>query len=444
MTFIDKMFDIDTLQAPNDVDTIIHTKWLLLFEKNRSSQAILKRYEHHSLAIKNGLIIETAPTDTISKNYQASHEFKLANHIVFPALYNAKTSCAASLFQFYGLGRPTQIRRSSYLEPLEQQFLSEELAEIAVEISFSELIKNGCAGFSDHYFFSNIILKSLKKHPFDADLAIFINPLSTRLDFNPNAVISHGLKLHDNYKINENIRWSFATDNINALNNDTLQKISSLGYETDIGIKCPLHRSKSEIDESIRLYQRKPMQRLEEYGLLGPNTVIHNHYHLTSTEHSKLQKYNCKELLLADTPARFFNQKSMIGSDNFNTASFSIKELLFNIKQRSSFDNETLLRMASCFQANGSNEKSIERGDQIASLKPQQKAHLCAIEINSLSETMAHDPVEQIVYNCGHQSISHLWLAGQLKLADHELTDIDYNYLIRQIKPWHDKFKAKI
>lgn len=428
------MFDIESPQIPIQVDTLIHCQWLLLFEDDKSGKPSLQRYEKRSCAIQNGHILESLPTEIVATKYQADSEFNLSNHIVFPAFYNAHTSCAATLFQFQGLERPSQIRRTNYLEPLETKFLSDELAAIAIEVSFSELIRNGCAGFSDHYFFNDAILKSLKKHPFEADLAIYINPSSARPELSSNDAISQGLKLNDNHKINSNINWTFATDNINALDNNLLQRIATVGYETDIGLKCPLHSSKTELEESIRKHQRKPMQRLEEYGLLGPNTVFYRHHHLTLSEQSKLEKYNCKELILADTPSRLMGDNKFIGSDNLNTASFNIKNLLFGIKQRSDLTSERLLEIASVSSVN---KKSNEPSGQYPT------AHLCALEINDLSRAMAHDPIEQIVYN-SHKPISHLWLAGKIKLSNGELTDIDSHYLLKQVGSWCNQFNSKI
>lgn len=428
------MFNAETPQVPIQVDTIVHCQWLLLFEYDKNGTLVLQRYEKHSCAIQNGQVLEPIPSERVSAKYQTKNEFSLTNHIVFPAFYNAHTSCAASLFQFHGLERPAQIRRTHYLEPLEAKFLSDELAEIAIDISFSELIKSGCAGFSDHYFFNDIILKSLKKHPFEADLAIYINPLSARPELSSSNAISQGLKLNDNHKINSRINWAFVTDNINALDNNLLQRIATVGYEANIGLKCPLHSSKAELEASIQLHQRKPIQRLEEYGLLNPNTVFYRQHFLTLSEQSQLAKYNCKKLIFADTPSRLINENSFIGSDNLSTANFNIKDLLFSIKQRSDLSCDTLLAMAS---VNGRNKALNKQSEQ------RPTAHLCALEINDLSHTMAHDPVEQIVYN-NHKPISHLWLAGELKLSNGELTDIDGDYLLKQAGSWYDKFSNKI
>ena len=60
------------------VDTLIHARWIIPVEPESVT------YEHHSLAIHAGKIIDLLPTETALKIYTATTTENLANHALLP------------------------------------------------------------------------------------------------------------------------------------------------------------------------------------------------------------------------------------------------------------------------------------------------------------------------------------------------------------------------
>ena len=67
------------------VDTLIHCRWIAPVEPDTTI------YEYHSLAIREGRILEILPTDSARTRYRAAIEHELDRHLLIPGLVNAHT-----------------------------------------------------------------------------------------------------------------------------------------------------------------------------------------------------------------------------------------------------------------------------------------------------------------------------------------------------------------
>ena len=75
------------------IDTLIHSRWIAPVEPDNTV------YEHHSLAIRQGRILEILPTDQARNKYDPATEHALDGHLLIPGLVNAHTHAAMSLLR---------------------------------------------------------------------------------------------------------------------------------------------------------------------------------------------------------------------------------------------------------------------------------------------------------------------------------------------------------
>ena len=78
------------------------------------------------------------------------------------------------------------------------------------------------------------------------------------------------------------------------------------------------------------------------------------------------------------------------------------------------------LRMATI---NGARALGID--DKVGSLEPGKHADIVAINMNSIETTPVYDPVSHIVYSCGRNQISDVWVAGRHLMKNRVLTSLD-------------------
>ena len=75
------------------VDTLIHARWIIPVEPE------FVTYDHHSLVINGGKIIDLLPTELAKQTYQGKTTEHLDNHALLPGLINCHTHAAMTLMR---------------------------------------------------------------------------------------------------------------------------------------------------------------------------------------------------------------------------------------------------------------------------------------------------------------------------------------------------------
>jgi 5-methylthioadenosine/S-adenosylhomocysteine deaminase len=79
----------------------------------------------------------------------------------------------------------------------------------------------------------------------------------------------------------------------------------------------------------------------------------------------------------------------------------------------------------------------------IGSLAPGKFADLCAIDMDQPELLPCYDPVSHLVYSAGREHVSHVWVAGEPRVKEGKLLQIENLDLNRRILPWHNKLAAE-
>ena len=94
----------------------------------------------------------------------------------------------------------------------------------------------------------------------------------------------------------------------------------------------------------------------------------------------------------------------------------------------------TVLRMATL---NGASALGI--GHETGSLTAGKWADITAVRMDSLEAQPVYDPVSHLVYACGREQVSDVWVAGKRLLHDRRLTTLDTTKILHKAAAWRDK-----
>ena len=76
---------------------------------------------------------------------------------------------------------------------------------------------------------------------------------------------------------------------------------------------------------------------------------------------------------------------------------------------------------------------------QIGSLEPGKLADLAAVSIADPAVLPAYDSVSQLVYACGREHVTDVWVGGVRRVAAGRLIDINVERLAKQVVIWQNR-----
>ena len=435
-----------------NVDTLIHCRWLAPVEPTTTV------FEHHSLAIQEGRILDILPTEQAHSTYNADIEHSLDQHLLIPGLINAHTHAAMSLLRGLADDLPLHEWLNEHIWPAETRWVNEEFVHDGTQLAMAEMLRCGTTCFNDMYFFPDISARAAAHCGMRASIGLIVIDFPTVWARDADEYISKGLAVHDQYRSDPLITTLFAPHAPYTVSDKPLEHIRVLADELDIGIHMHVHETAGEIDKAVELTGKRPLQRLHELGLASPALLAVHMTQLTADDIStyantgghvvhcpesnlKLASGFCPTQALATAginvalgtdSAASNNDLDMLGE--MRTAALLGKAVS---NDASALPAHEILRMATI---NGARALGIS--NDTGSLIKGKWADITAVRMDTLETQPLYDPVSQLVYASGREQVTDVWVAGQHLLKDRCLTTLDENDIIERAREWQTRIST--
>ncbi|MGD2138474.1 MAG: amidohydrolase family protein, partial [Gammaproteobacteria bacterium] len=260
------------------VDTLIHSRWIATVEPDDTV------HEYHSLAIREGRILEILPTEQARDKYRADVEHELSGHLLIPGLVNAHTHAAMSLLRGLADDLPLHEWLNEHIWPVESRWISEEFVHDGTRLAMAEMLRSGTTCFNDMYFYPDIVARAAANCGMRACVGLIVIDFPTVWAGSADEYISKGLAVHDHYRDDPLIRTLFAPHAPYTVSDKPLEHIRVLADELDIGIHMHVHETGDEIERAVELTGKRPLERLHELGLITPAMLAVHMTQLTEEE----------------------------------------------------------------------------------------------------------------------------------------------------------------
>lgn len=428
------------------VDTLIHGRWIAPVEPDNTV------HEYHSLAVHEGRIVEILPTGQARARYSATTEHDCDRHLLIPGLVNAHTHAAMTLLRGLADDLPLHDWLSNHIWPAESRWVNEEFVHDGVQLAIAEMLRCGTTCFNDMYFFPDVTARVAVSCGMRASVGLIVLDFPTVWASDANEYISKGLAVHDHYRGDPLIHTLFAPHAPYTVSDAPLQHIRVLADELDIGIHMHVHETAEETEKAMELTGMRPLARLHELGLVAPNLVA---VHMTQLSTEEIAAFavtgghvvHCPEsnlklasglapvqallgagvnVALGTDGAASNNDLDMLGE--MRTAALLGKVVA---NDASALPAHTVLRMATL---NGATALGL--GQETGSLVPGKWADVAAVDMDTLETRPLYDPVSQLVYACGREQVTDVWVAGQQLLKRRRLTTLDDNDILARTHAW--------
>lgn len=440
-----------SLQEGSEADFLIHPKWLVPMTQKG---LILTG---HSMVIRGNKIIAIGDTESLKKAFTAKQEITLENHLLIPGLINAHGHSPMTLFRGFADDLPLQPWLEEKIWPAESRWVSEAFVADGAALAIAEMLRSGTTSFTDMYFFPDEIAKKAVEANIRTLLASPVLDFPTVFAQDADEYIRKATELNDRYKNNNLIQVAFGPHAPYTVSDQPLQHISTLANELDIPIHIHVHENVQEVEESVANTGMRPLERLEQLGLVSQLLQC---VHATQLNDEEIELLANAAVSIIHCPSSNANLSSglcrtqdildaginlCLGTDG--AASNNELNMINEMRQSAlqgkiSADNAAatsawdVMTMAT---VNGAKAMGME--ESLGTLEAGKLADCVAIDLDYLNSQPVYDPVSTLVYSVQSQQVSHVWVDGKLNVENGKLLSLDPAELIAKASDWADKIR---
>ena len=434
------------------IDSILHATWIATVDDKNTV------HHNYSIALHEGRIHNLLPKQEILNKYCSDVEITLDNQLLIPGLINSHTHSPMSLMRGLADDLPLMDWLNNHIWPTEQKHVSAEFVFDGSLLACAEMIRSGTTCFNDMYFFPEDTARAVEQAGMRAKLGLILIDFPSAWAKDADEYLSKGIELHDQLHNNSLISTAFAPHAPYTVSDDPLKRIATYAEELDIPIHIHLHETADEVEQAKASSGKRPIERLNELGLLSPRLLAVHMTQLTDEEINLISEtgahvLHCPQsnlklasgfcptyqlqqagvnISIATDGAASNNDLDMIAE--MQTAAILAKAVANNA---SALPADDVLRMATINAA-----KALGLDSEIGSLEIGKSADITAVDLSDIENQPVYNPVSQLVYSAGRENVSNVWVAGNHLLKDRELTTLDEKAILEKAAYWQEKIKT--
>jgi len=436
-------------QTTIPVDTLIDARWVVPVEPERQ---ILS---HHSLAVDAGRIVAILPSAEAHSRYRALRHFRLDDHVLIPGLVNLHTHAPMSLLRGLADDLPLMDWLNQHIWPAEAKFVSPEFVHDGTLLACAEMIRGGVTCFNDMYFFPRAAAQAAVVAGVRATIGMIALDFPTSYAADADDYLGKGLEFRDEFMDEPLISSCLAPHAPYTVGDKTFAAILTYAEQLNLNIHVHLHETEDEIAQGQVLHHQRPLQRLRNLGLLGPNLIAVHAVHVNEEEIGVLAAQGChvahcptSNLKLASGIAPVTAMLRLginVGLGTDGAASNNRLDLLGEMRMAAllakgvSGDASVLPAHQALQMATLNGARALGLDADIGSLVPGKAADVVALDLSGLETAPCYDVISDLVYAAGRENVSHVWVNGELLLDERRLTTLDSRELAAKAAFWQKK-----
>jgi 5-methylthioadenosine/S-adenosylhomocysteine deaminase len=435
-------------QGGLEVDQLIDARWIIPVEP--AGQVL----ENHSLAIQGDRILDLLPTPQAMTRYRARKHFRLTEHVLMPGLVNLHTHAAMTLLRGFADDMPLMRWLQEHIWPAESRHVAPDFVYDGTLLASWEMLRGGITCFNDMYFFPQAAAEAALAAGIRAALGITVFEFPSAYGSGADDYLSKGLAARDGLIDEPLISFCLAPHAPYTVADRTFERVATIADQLDLPIHIHLHETLDEIAGSLKEHGTRPIARLERLGLMGPGLIAVHAVHLDPAEIAVLADCGCRichcptsnmKLASGIAPvAALLDHGVGIGLGSDSAASNNRLDLFQEMRHAAllakvaTHDAARLPAHQALAMATIEGARALGLEAQIGSLLPGKAADLLAARLDDWLLQPCFDPASHLVYAAGRESVSHVWVAGKLRIDDKQPVDLDIKALLHKLNVWQN------
>ena len=434
-----------------EFDTVLHPDWVIPIAPRRQ---VLTAY---SVGLKAGQIAAIAPREE-ARLFTATEHITLSGCALMPGLINLHCHAAMSLLRGFADDLPLMTWLQRYIWPAEQQFVSPEFVRDGTELALADLLLGGTTTLVDQYFFPEVTATALDRAGMRALLTFPVIDLKTAWARDAEECINRGLALRDQYRDHDRIEVGFGPHSTYMLSEQSLSKVAMLAEELDAPVQIHLHETRDEVLNSVERVGARPVDFLEQRGLLGPRTQC---VHMTALGEQDMDTLTTFGAHVVHCPRsnlklgsgmcpvqRLLEREINVALGTDGAASNNRLNMLGELQLASligktehsdskAVDAWTALEMTTI---NGA--RALGQDAMLGTVEVGKAADLIALDLSGVHHMPRHDLASSLVYASDGTEVTWSWVAGEAVVRNRQLQTLDSSDLTNRASHWAEKLAA--
>ena len=434
-----------------NIDCLIDARWIVPVEPAGA-------LEGHAIAVHDGRIEAVLPSRDALREYTAARRMSLHEHVLIPGLVNLHTHAAMSLLR--GIADDVALMQwlQQHIWPVEMREASSAFVYDGTLLACAEMLRGGVTLFNDMYFFPEAAARAAIAAGMRAALGMIVVDFPSPYAAHPADYLSKGLAMRDALRAQPLISFCFAPHAPYSVGDKALAQIATYANELDLPVHMHVHETADEIAQGIGRDGRRPLARLSDLGLVGPNLLAVHAVHLLPAEIELLAACGChvahcpsSNLKLASGMAPVASLLAAgvnVGIGTDGAASNNRLDLFGEMRQAALFakavaGDPTALPAAQALRmATLNGARALGLDHLVGSLQAGKAADIVAVDFSAPELLPCYDPISHLVYAAGRQNVSHVWVAGELAVEDGVLTRPELRAVHKLAAQWQGRIAA--
>lgn len=384
--------------------------------------------------------------------------YDLPDHIVLPGFVNAHTHAPMNLLRGLGADLPLMQWLQTKIWPAEGKLMSPAFCHDGALLAGEEMLASGVTCANDHYFFSADVARGLTKAGMKCSVSAIIIGFPSAMAADDAAYIRCAQELFEEFADNRCVRVTVGPHAPYTVSDTMLLAARDLSEKYDARIHMHVDETQTEIEDSLKQYGMRPIERLHKLGLLNNRFISVHTVHPDDKEIELLAQSGasivhcpCSNLKLASgfSPVSRMMQAGInlaIGTDG--VASNDKLDMLGETRLAAMLgktvaNDTTAMKVADLlYAATMGGAKALGWDDRIGSIEAGKDADLIAVDLGATDCIPVSDAASQLLYSAGREDISHVWVDGKLvvkKQQSVELRSLSREKLQNLAKTWQNR-----
>lgn len=371
--------------------------------------------------------------------------------IIMPGLVNAHTHAAMSLFRGFADDLPLKKWLSERIFPAEAEYLNPETVFWGALLAFVEMAASGTTCVSDGYFFQDETLRAAHKVGIRALVAQGV------IDFPAPGVKDP----KDNIEVARRFikRWQDFSELILpgifchspvTCSEVTLVKAWEVSQEFHLPLQIHLSETSEEVGEIVKRTGKRPVEYLDQLGVLGPGLIAAHGVHLEDEEIDRLRETDVKvvhvpesNMKLASGVARvqqMVKRGLVVGLGTDGCSSNNDLDLFLEMDTAAklskvfnhdplSLDAKTVLKMATSWGA-----RALGLEDEVGTIEVGKRADMIVVDIGEPHLCPLYDPYSALVYSASGADVKDVVVGGKILMRDRKFMSLDVREAMERVR----------